>query len=89
VVAKSGPYTDELLDDPSLGKVFDTEAQLVQAIKRYIEHPDEFNDPRPREKKLYEISADYFGKRIVDYYNSAISAHADLEHGSKKESELE
>ena len=89
VVAKSGPYTDELLDDPSLGKVFDTEAQLVQAIKRYIEHPDEFNDPRPREKKLYEISADYFGKRIVDYYNSAISAHADLKHGSKKESELE
>ncbi|MCS8571654.1 glycosyltransferase family 4 protein [Pediococcus pentosaceus] len=79
VVAKSGPYTDELLDDISLGKVFNTEDQLVAAIKDYIEHPDAYNDPAPREKKLYEISADYFGKQVVDYYSSAISTHTDLE----------
>lgn len=81
VVAKTGPYTDALLDDVSLGKTFDTEEQLVAAIKDYIEHPDAYTDPTPREKKLYEISADYFGKQIVDYYSSAISTHTDLELG--------
>lgn len=79
VVAKSGVYTDALLDDKSLGQTFETEAQLVQAIKDYIEHPNAYDDPKPREKKLYEISADYFGKQVVDYYNVAISSHTDLE----------
>jgi 1,2-diacylglycerol 3-alpha-glucosyltransferase len=89
VVAKSGPYTDALLDDLSLGQTFVAEPELVDAIKTYIENPSDFNDPAPREQKLYEISADYFGKRIVDYYRSAISTHADLELEEESESESE
>lgn len=87
VVAKSGVYTDSILNDKSLGQTFETEAEMVTAIKDYIEHPNAYNDPEPREKKLYEISADYFGKQVVDYYNNAISNHADLEIEDRTESE--
>jgi 1,2-diacylglycerol 3-alpha-glucosyltransferase len=73
----------------SLGQTFVAEPELVDAIKTYIENPSDFNDPAPREQKLYEISADYFGKRIVDYYRSAISTHADLELEEESESESE
>nr|WP_210726818.1 glycosyltransferase family 4 protein [Pediococcus argentinicus] len=82
VVAKTGPYTDELLDDVSLGKTFDTESDLVSAIKDYIENPDKYNDPKPREQKLYEISADFFGKRVVDFYRDVIASYTDVQTDS-------
>lgn len=82
VVAKTGPYTDELLDDVSLGKTFDTESDLVSAIKDYIENPDKYNDPKPCEQKLYEISADFFGKRVVDFYRDVIASYTDVQTDS-------
>ena len=78
VVAKSGPYTDQLLDDKSLGMTFKTESELVSEADDYLTNEKLYVNPVPREKKLYKISSDYFGKQVLDYYNFAISNHRNI-----------
>ncbi|GEL15416.1 glycosyltransferase family 4 protein [Pediococcus cellicola] len=82
VVVKSSPYTDDLLDDPSLGVTFQTEKQFVHFIDNYLTHPASFEDPEPRERKLYDISADHFGKQIVSFYKDSMVLYADHEESS-------
>ena len=82
VVVKSSPYTDQLLDDPSLGVTFETEKQFVHFAENYLNHPVSFEDPEPRERKLYDISADHFGKQIVDFYKDSLVLYADREESS-------
>lgn len=76
-VVASSPYTDQLLDDPSLGTTFTSETALVRDVVRYLEHPHAFDDPKPRQKKLYQISAEYFGKQIVNYYQDVQLAYSE------------
>ncbi|WP_063510335.1 glycosyltransferase family 4 protein [Pediococcus damnosus] len=82
VVVKSSPYTDSLLDDPSLGVTFETEKQFVHFAENYLNHPASFEDPEPRERKLYDISADQFGERVVEFYKDALVLYADREESS-------
>lgn len=76
-VVASSPYTDQLLDDPSLGTTFSSERILVQDVVRYLQHPHAFDDPKPRQKKLYQISAEYFGKRVINYYQDVQLAYSE------------
>ncbi|WEE36995.1 glycosyltransferase family 4 protein [Lactiplantibacillus paraplantarum] len=76
-VVASSPYTDQLLDDPSLGTTFTSEASLVKDVVRYLQHPNTFNDPKPRQKKLYQISAEYFGKQVINYYQDVQLAYSE------------
>lgn len=76
-VVASSPYTDQLLDDPSLGTTFGSERTLVQDVVRYLQHPHAFDDPKPRQKKLYQISAEYFGKQVINYYQDVQLAYSE------------
>jgi len=76
-VVASGPYTDQLLDDPSLGTTFTDEAHLIKDVVRYLQHPHTFDDPKPRQKKLYQISAEYFGKQVINYYQDVQLAYSE------------
>jgi 1,2-diacylglycerol 3-alpha-glucosyltransferase len=65
------------LDDPSLGTTFKSESKLVHDVVSYLQHPHAFDDPKPRQKKLYQISAEYFGKQIVNYYQDVQLAYSE------------
>lgn len=71
IVVKSAPYTDSLLQDPALGTTFKTSEQMVNNIKRYLSHPGMFDDQKSRKKILHEISSDYFGDCIIDFYQES------------------
>lgn len=71
IVVKSAPYTDSLLKDPALGITFKTSAQMIANIKRYLNHPGMFDDQKSRKKILHEISSDYFGDCIINFYQEA------------------
>ena len=67
VVAKHSPYTDELLDDPSLGQTVDDE-QLVDVIADYLLNPNKYHNPVLLEQKLAGISAETFADKVLDFY---------------------
>ncbi|KRN27765.1 glycosyl transferases group 1 family protein [Lactobacillus selangorensis] len=71
IVVHSSDYTNDLLTDPTLGTTFDSEDEMIGQIYRYLDHPHAYDDPAPRKQKLYEISADCFGDRIVKFYQDA------------------
>ncbi|GKS80523.1 glycosyl transferase [Ligilactobacillus pabuli] len=68
VVAASGPYTDELLDDLNVGATFETPVQFVEQTVEYLLHPQKYADNVVREKKVASISADNFGEAVLEFY---------------------
>ncbi|KRL00249.1 glycosyltransferase family 4 protein [Liquorilactobacillus capillatus] len=68
VVATHSPYTDQLLDDSTIGSTFYNEDELVDVVCGYLTNKDEFNNNEKLKAKLYDISADHFGKRILRLY---------------------
>ncbi|MBA1434904.1 glycosyltransferase family 4 protein [Bombilactobacillus bombi] len=70
-VVRSSPYTDDLFDDPSLGVTYKHPEDYVGLATQYLQHGPVFNDVEPRRKKLYAISSDYFGDRILEFYQDA------------------
>ncbi|AEV95455.1 glycosyltransferase family 4 protein [Pediococcus claussenii] len=82
VVAKSGPYTDQLLDNKNLGMTFDGQDEFVHEVEEYMNNPTKYVDQAPRSEKLYEISADYFGKRVLDFYKDSIESYSNMQTDS-------
>ncbi|UQS81648.1 glycosyltransferase [Bombilactobacillus folatiphilus] len=70
-VVRSSPYTDQLLNDPALGVTYQDPKQLAYLVIQYIDHPNLFDDPKPRKQKLYEISADLFGDQVLEFYQNS------------------
>jgi 1,2-diacylglycerol 3-alpha-glucosyltransferase len=83
-VAAASPYTNDLLDDPAIGTTFTTEPEMVQQVTRYLAHPQAFNDPEPRLRKLELISAPHFGHRVVQFYRTAQTYYETLNRDSAK-----
>lgn len=71
IVTTHSPYTDELLDNPSLGITFDTPKEYVDSVVMYLIDGDSYQDVELRKKKLSESSAAIFGERIVAFYHSS------------------
>lgn len=85
VVALAGEYTQELLDDPAIGTTFTTQAEMVHQVVNYLQHPQAFDDDEPRKAKLYKISADLFGDRVIKFYQDTL---ADYEPGEADDSAI-
>lgn len=83
-VAAASPYTNDLLDNPAIGTTFTTEPEMVQQVTRYLAHPQAFNDPEPRLRKLELISAPHFGHRVVQFYRTAQTYYETLNRDSAK-----
>ncbi|MCH4172731.1 MAG: glycosyltransferase family 4 protein [Lactobacillus sp.] len=88
-VVYAEPYVSRLFDDPSVGATFTTSEEMVNQIVQYLLHPAAFNDYQLRQKKLYEISSDNFGERILDFYHMAQSIYIDSDDEADELSDKE
>ncbi|MFD1673018.1 glycosyltransferase family 4 protein [Agrilactobacillus yilanensis] len=78
-VVYAEPYVNRLFDDPSVGATFTTVDEMVSEAVQYLLHPAAFNDYQTRQRKLYEISADGFGERILNFYQWTQMNYVDSE----------
>lgn len=88
-VVYAEPYVNQLFDDPSVGATFRTVDEMVSEIVQYLLHPAAFNDYQTRQRKLYEISADYFADRILDFYKWAQVNYVESEEEAEEISDKE
>ncbi|EEI25062.1 1,2-diacylglycerol 3-glucosyltransferase [Lactobacillus hilgardii] len=73
VVVTSGDYTDGLLSNESLGQTFKRSDEFTEIVTRYLTNPVDKDNSKAKkilDQKLTEISAETFGKRVVDFYHS-------------------
>ena len=71
VIAHGNPYLDNLISDKMFGTLYYGEQDLAGAIlEALIATPD--MDEQKLADKLYEISAENFGKRVHEFYLDAI-----------------
>ncbi|EMB91623.1 glycosyltransferase family 4 protein [Streptococcus mutans] len=67
IIAQSNPYLDDLITDKMFGTLYQTESDLADAVLNAI-----VSTPAKQEKvwqkKLYEISAEAFGKSVFVFY---------------------
>lgn len=68
IVVRRSEYTDQLIDDPGIGMSFQKRADLVKGILHYIQNPPVEEAKSKREQKLHDISAEVFGRRVVEFY---------------------
>ena len=71
VIAHGNPYLDNLISDKMFGTLYYGEQELAGAIlEALIATPD--MDEQKLSDKLYEISAENFGKRVHEFYLDVI-----------------
>lgn len=73
VVVTSVDYTDGLLSNESLGQTFKRSDEFTEIVTRYLTNPVDKDNSKAKkilDQKLTEISAETFGKRVVDFYHS-------------------
>ncbi|MCB4940183.1 glycosyltransferase family 4 protein [Streptococcus mutans] len=67
IIAQSNPYLDDLITDKMFGTLYQTESDLADTVLNAI-----VSTPAKQEKvwqkKLYEISAEAFGKSVFAFY---------------------
>ncbi|MGT2911166.1 glycosyltransferase family 4 protein [Streptococcus cameli] len=74
LIAQSNPYLDNVINDKMFGTLYKHEYDLADAIiDAVLTTPD--MGQAALQKKLYEISAENFGKRVFEYYLDLKIAH--------------
>ena len=71
VIAHGNPYLDNLINDKMFGTLYYGEHDLAGAILEALIATPDMNEHTLSEK-LYEISAENFGKRVHEFYLDAI-----------------
>lgn len=67
IIAHGNPYLDNVINDKMFGTLYYTDRDLAGAIlEATLATPAK--DPEKWGQKLYEISAENFGKRVYEYY---------------------
>lgn len=76
VIAKKNDYLQSLITNDSLGVLFDTDADLAQAVLDYLACEQKESEAQVlQEQLLTEISAETFGSRVVNFYEQAIQTY--------------
>lgn len=68
IVVRRSKYTDRLIDDPGIGVSFQKRADLVRGVIHYIDDAPSEEASAKRQAKLHAISAEVFGRRVLDFY---------------------
>lgn len=76
-VVEGNAYLNNLFDDDSLGKTFETDEEFAETFIEYAESKIEM-DQAVLENKLHEISAEYFGEKILSYYEDMIDYYQSM-----------
>lgn len=77
VVVSASDYTDSLLSAETLGQTFDHDDEFIGIVTHYLKREVDTQTPRAKQilkKKLTAISAETFGKRVIDFYRSVAVA---------------
>ena len=69
IVVMQSPYTDQLIDDPAIGRSFQKRSDLVESVIYYLNHPHTKEGEAKRQAKLHNISAEVFVQRVTDFYH--------------------
>ncbi|MTB64162.1 glycosyltransferase [Streptococcus sp. zg-86] len=67
IIAAWNPYLENVVTDKMFGTLYQREAELADAVLDAIVVTPNMN-PYQLERKLYEISAENFGRRVYEYY---------------------
>nr|WP_065868519.1 glycosyltransferase family 4 protein [Streptococcus mutans] len=67
IIAQSNPYLDDLITDKMFGTLYQTESDLADAVLNAIVLTPAKQE-KVWQKKLYEISAEAFGKSVFAFY---------------------
>ncbi|MER0123148.1 glycosyltransferase family 4 protein [Streptococcus sp. ZJ93] len=67
IIAERNPYLKNVVTDKMFGTLYQREAELADAVLEAIAVTPRMN-PYQLERKLYEISAENFGRRVYEYY---------------------
>ncbi|MCY7150244.1 glycosyltransferase family 4 protein [Streptococcus mutans] len=67
IIAQSNPYLDDLITDKMFGMLYQTESDLADAVLNAIVSTP-VKQEKVWQKKLYEISAEAFGKSVFAFY---------------------
>lgn len=67
ILAHSNPYLKNIISDKMFGTLFEREKDIADAVLDAIVATPDMN-PHLLEKKLYEISATNFGRKVYEYY---------------------
>lgn len=84
IVVMRSKYTDELIDDPAIGTSFQKQVDLVKGALYYLDHPNNQESHTKRQQKLYDISAEVFVKRVVQFYTDCQTKLAQQELNKPK-----
>jgi 1,2-diacylglycerol 3-alpha-glucosyltransferase len=71
VIAHANPYLDEIIDNPMFGHLFVSDALLADTIIDALENGTP-KDPEIWAQKVYDVSAEKFGKSVYEYYVDTI-----------------
>ncbi len=83
VLACRNPYLSSLIDDEEFGLLFESEADIAEAVCEAVSHLHPI-DKIKFEQKLYEISAENFAKQVYLFYLDTI-----IEYNARKQLEAE
>lgn len=64
-------YIDNLFNDLTLGETFRGDKEFAPTLLHYIDRGLKF-DPAAQQKMLREISAETFGDRVIEFYDSSL-----------------
>lgn len=78
VIAHGNPYLDNLISDKMFGTLYYGERELAGAILEALIATSDMSEQKLADK-LYEISAENFGKRVHEFYLDAIISN-NFEH---------
>ena len=83
IIAHGNPYLDNVISDQMFGTLYYGKNDLAGAIlEAVVATPD--MDQEALDQKLYEISAENFGRRVEAFYQDLIDNH-DLHHAGDQE----
>lgn len=67
IIAQANPYLENVLTNAMFGALFEEEEDLAATVLAAIDQTPSMNQ-HVLDKKLYEISAENFGRRVYEYY---------------------
>lgn len=82
MIVEGNDYLNNLISDSSFGVTFETDADFANCFIDYVQAGISKNQ-EILDQKMYEISAEYFGKAMIEFYNDMLAYYE--EHHSESE----
>lgn len=76
IVVRRSEYTDELIDDPAIGRAYEKQADLVRGVLTYLHQRPNEEAAAKRRAKLHQISAAVFASRVLALYQDCQTRYA-------------